>query len=639
MNRNPLDENPRFTDLETDKEEDLEEERRESEPQDMEFRIPKELVPELQIYNGASIDPSDLTEFFRNAGKDDLYIFPKGDKLLLLVPRCAGAIEQRAILKWNEIDTFRNFTPREICVITILDHNSSLYNAVSLRFPQRSFFLYEIPFYFIPIVKETYKPELFGEMKGEWALHIHRSLKIAQNPLPFEMNKPKFQLRNYQQNAIDCWHENQEFGTIAMATAGGKTIVGIRAICDMKLTTLIAVPTQTLVLQWQKDIIDFLGLSRKEVGIFYGMKKELKPILIGTYSSLMKYITFTEKEENELIKRNDISENYKDQYIQYRRRISDYLQRYYSLLICDESHHIPAPTFRQIALNSKAIYRMSLSATVERFDQNESLLYFACGQKIFKLDFIQLCEQGWVVPFVYNHVPVRMSEEELQVYICLGSNLEAKRQLCFSLPAKIYYLMTILRSHVQIHHQQILIFTSYVRFAYRIFEELLDNGYRADLILSSESQRKKSTRTREKVIELFKAKELDIIISTTVLDEGFNVPDCSVGIIMSGTSSQRQMIQRIGRIVRPSTEQKLGYVYEIVAEGNADLITLDEINHLQRNGKIESIDEYRKEFRDSQMKAYLPEEYWIFNYPQILKYAEQKATKFNVKIIHPFVYK
>jgi superfamily II DNA or RNA helicase len=56
-----------------------------------------------------------------------------------------------------------------------------------------------------------------------------------------------------------------------------------------------------------------------------------------------------------------------------------------------------------------------------------------------------------------------------------------------------------------------------------------------------------------------------------VLDEGVNVPDANVGIILSGTGSSREYRQRLGRILRPS--EKPAKLYELVSRGTGEVQT------------------------------------------------------------------
>jgi superfamily II DNA or RNA helicase len=70
-----------------------------------------------------------------------------------------------------------------------------------------------------------------------------------------------------------------------------------------------------------------------------------------------------------------------------------------------------------------------------------------------------------------------------------------------------------------------------------------------------------------------------------VLDKGIDVPDADVAIIMSGTGSQRQMIQRVGRVVRATNGKVEARVYEIVTRN-----TIEEVLSEERHVKGEVLE-------------------------------------------------
>lgn len=580
-----------------------------------------------KLLNSFETDRSeiDFATFFQKAEIDDIFIFPIQNILYLVVQRKAKLIEENGILDWNEVDGFGNLINHKENMIRKIDSREYLFQKIKEYITD--FTLYEIPFYFIPIVKETYCDH-YGLNKGNWRIFIHDKVRSRDNKLVTHVEK-QYRLRDYQKSCIDAWRDNNYFGTISIATAGGKTVIGIEAIYELGLTTIIAVPTEPLLFQWKKDIETLLSLHNDEIGVFYGKKKELKKIIIGTYTSLMKYITFTEKERDDILKSN-LSEIEKQKKIQYREKLKDFLQNYYSFLIMDEAHHIPAPLFRQLALNSKALKRLSLSATVKRFDKNETLLFFSSGKTVFQMNYLQLCELGWVIPFYYKYVPVHLTEDQIDSYIRLGLNLEKKRYLTFFNDQKLVKVIKIVSHHVNTHNHQILIFVSYIDSAFEIYDRLREIGVKCDLVISELNQKRKSDKHRSEVIDEFKDKRINVIISTTVLDEGFNVPEANVGIIVSGSGNDRQLTQRIGRMVRKSeiNPDKIGYIYEITTEGNSDIVTLDESNRLSRNNMIISLDQYLKD------KMILEPECWTFNYELINQYAEEKAKNTNKPLIN-----
>jgi len=74
------------------------------------------------------------------------------------------------------------------------------------------------------------------------------------------------------------------------------------------------------------------------------------------------------------------------------------------------------------------------------------------------------------------------------------------------------------------------------------------------------------------VIERFRGGEASVLVSAQVLDEGFDVPDADVAIIVGGTGSARRHVQRIGRVLRPR-DGKRARIYELVVERTAEITT------------------------------------------------------------------
>jgi len=560
--------------------------------------------------------------FFTNVDADTIFLFPYQSELYVIIQRQWHFLEEQGILKWNEVNPFGQFIEHAENMIEQIT-TGELFQVIQLYFTH-DFHLYQIPFYFISHIREIYIPTDYGERKGKWEIRIHPFVELPKNILSFPMTR-KFTLRKYQANAIMEWNKNQRFGTIALATAGGKTIIGLETIYQTNVPTLIAVPTIPLVQQWREEVHKYLDIPLNQIGQFYGQRKQFKPILIGTYHSLEKYMNFDQKARAEIEKRKWTDER-KALECSKREKYASFLNSYYALLILDESHHIPAPLFRHIALQSQALMRISLSATVERFDKNETLLYFASGQKIFELNYLDLCEEGWVVPFFYHYLPVPMTEEEVSQYQSLGPNKHAKKVLTYYNDRKLSLLTQIVQLHVREHHQ-ILIFNSFVKSCLDIYNHLRGLNIPVGLILSKKNQKKGCDETRESAIDQFKTQKLAVLISTTVLDEGFNVPECTVGIILNGGSSDRQLIQRVGRIVRksPTDPFKIAYIYEITTE-SSELMTVDYVNHLLRNRMIESLELY------NETQEFEPRSCWTFDYELITGYAEKKAKNLKLPI-------
>jgi superfamily II DNA or RNA helicase len=75
---------------------------------------------------------------------------------------------------------------------------------------------------------------------------------------------------------------------------------------------------------------------------------------------------------------------------------------------------------------------------------------------------------------------------------------------------------------------------------------------------------------RREILENFRTGDYRAIVTSQVLDEGVDVPDASVGFILSGTGSTREYIQRLGRLLR-KVEGKQAKLVEIVSKGTMEV--------------------------------------------------------------------
>jgi superfamily II DNA or RNA helicase len=76
-------------------------------------------------------------------------------------------------------------------------------------------------------------------------------------------------------------------------------------------------------------------------------------------------------------------------------------------------------------------------------------------------------------------------------------------------------------------------------------------------------------KERHAILQRFRTGEYPVVVTSRVLNEGVDVPDASIAIVLSGTGSPREYVQRLGRILR-RREGKLAVLYEVVAEATSE---------------------------------------------------------------------
>ena len=365
-----------------------------------------------------------------------------------------------------------------------------------------------------------------------------------------------FELRDYQKEAVERFLRFKR-GVVVLPTGAGKTIIALEIIRRLSVSTLVVVPTLALLEQW-KDRLSIFG----DVGEFSGKKKELKPITVTTYDSA--YIN------------------------------AELLGDKFFFLIFDECHHLPSEAYRNIAQMSAAPYRLGLTASPERADELHELLPDLIGGIIYEKSPEELVGR-YLAPYevVKIHVPLSKEEKELykrhyevfksyiesrkikfksledfqRIVMRTGSDenafkalraLEQARKIAFNSKKKIEKLRMILEKH---RGEKIIIFTRHNDLVYAISKKFLIPAI----------THKTDKAERREILKKFRDGEYKAIASSQVLDEGIDVPDASVGVIISGTGSSREFIQRLGRILRPAPGKERAILYELVSAGTSEV--------------------------------------------------------------------
>ena len=118
--------------------------------------------------------------------------------------------------------------------------------------------------------------------------------------------------------------------------------------------------------------------------------------------------------------------------------------------------------------------------------------------------------------------------------------------------AKLVLLESLLKQH---RKDRVMVFTESNRFAYRIS---------ARHLLPAITHQTK-TKERKQILERFNTGEYPAIVTSKVLNEGVNVPEANIGVILGGSGSTREYTQRLGRILR-KREGKYAMLYEVVTK-------------------------------------------------------------------------
>lgn len=387
---------------------------------------------------------------------------------------------------------------------------------------------------------------------------LKRDFKDAEDEVFGELDlklRHDEKLRPYQKQAVDLWASNNHSGIVVLPTAAGKTHVGIEAISRLSTSTLVIAPTIELVQQWRDRLA---GVFKMEIGQIGGGENDVRDITVSTYESA---------------------------YLK-----AESLGNRFMCLIADEVHHLASEKYVDIARMYASPYRLGLTATFERLDMLHEQLEEFMGGKVFELGYEELSE--FLSNYEIVRIPVELEPEEEEEYrrnreiftsylrrhritmrgpwdfekfILSSWNPEGRealiawrtaREIAFNARVKIDTVRYVLAKH---RGERTIIFSEDTATAYLISREFL---VPCITYLTP-------GRERKKYFEMFRSGEITTLATSRVLDEGVDVPDASVGIVLSGSGSARQFRQRLGRLLRPS-EGKHSVLYEVLASGTSE---------------------------------------------------------------------
>jgi superfamily II DNA or RNA helicase len=364
----------------------------------------------------------------------------------------------------------------------------------------------------------------------------------------------------HQTEALDVWWKSGGRGIVVLPTGTGKTYLAIMAIERVARPTLVVTPTIDLLNQWYGELLNAFGVP---IGLLGGGHYELQPLTVATYDSA---------------------------YLHVERWGSRF-----GLVVFDECHHLPGPSFLFTAVGSLAPYRLGLTATPERPDGQDSLYNELIGPVNYRREIKQLAGE-FLAEYTTRQLHVDLSPAELARYRACrdeyrrfldqnGISLSGpqgwqrflvatyrsadgraafqayreQKRLSMASPAKLHKLAELLERH---RRDRVLIFTYDNATVYEIARRFL--------VPAITHQTK--AKERRQILERFHSGDYTTVVTSRVLNEGVDVPAASVGIVLSGTSTVREHVQRLGRLLRKHGD-KQAILYEVVTRNTAEEFT------------------------------------------------------------------
>jgi superfamily II DNA or RNA helicase len=382
-------------------------------------------------------------------------------------------------------------------------------------------------------------------------------------PISSALKIRNLKLRDYQNKAIQNWINASMRGCIVLPTGAGKTTLGIKAIETINASTLIIVPTIDLMDQWEASLTKYLysdddNSKNIKIGKLGGGDDDLQPITIATYDSA------------------------------YLR--ASLIGNQFKFVIFDEVHHLPAPGYRLIAEHLIAPYRLGLTATIEREDELHDLIPSLTGGIVFRLGPQDLSKQKHLAEFTIEQRQVVLTPTEQKEYDAnYGTFLTNLKKLGFVTPSMYNFKRLIMMSNRNRNARDALlarnkaneIALNSVSKVIELQKILKDNPQTKTIIFTQNNKMvyeisnkflipcityRTIKDERRDIINGFKSGLYNAVVTSRVLDEGVDIPDAELGIILSGTGSGRELVQRLGRLLRPKHDGRKAKLIEIISK-------------------------------------------------------------------------
>lgn len=402
-------------------------------------------------------------------------------------------------------------------------------------------------------------------------------------------------LHDWQEQCVGEWFRSGHRGVIKVVTGAGKTVLALAIAERLQRTErpglrlAVVVPTIVLLNQWREEFKERSNLPARAIGLMGGGRDdeftEATRVLICVLNSAAKKLP-------EVVARAGVGENL--------------------LLVIDECHRAGAAEMRKV-FAAKRAYSLGLSATPERTDDptpeteddeppatqdeaplfEDSLLGQALGPVVFEMNYAEAIRRGVLPPFRIMHYGLSLKSKERERYEVLSRQIKDLRQELETPKRRGLALIRWCRSSAGAKNPKAIQFLSLTserkRLLYRMDErfcavlEILRRAFaqKADTkaILFHESIDEvmglfsllRATgyavvaehsgfpdAMRAESLRLFRQGTARVIVSARSLIEGFNVPSADLGIIVASSSSIRQRVQTLGRLLRRNRERDGG---------------------------------------------------------------------------------
>jgi superfamily II DNA or RNA helicase len=364
-------------------------------------------------------------------------------------------------------------------------------------------------------------------------------------------------LRPYQEEALRAFHAFGSRGVAVLPTGSGKTMVAIAALAHARVPALVLCPTVALVEQWTKQLQHFYS---GPVGVVADGTRQVEAVTVMTFESAYRWL--------------------------------DTVGALFGAVVVDEVHHFAGGLRAEALEMCVAPIRLGLTATApDPGSAGRACLNHLVGPIVCEVSFAELAGTH-LAELEVIRLRVRLLTEERAEYERLRRPFaEMRRALLRAHPGidwasivRTVAISKIGQRAVADYHRAVavatlprqkravcadilerhrgektLVFTASVADAYTVALEHLVP------VLSAHTGRAERTQ----ILERFRTGVYEVLVSARVLNEGIDVPDARVCVVLGGRLGTREHVQRIGRVLRPAPGKR-AILYELITSRTVD---------------------------------------------------------------------
>ena len=358
-------------------------------------------------------------------------------------------------------------------------------------------------------------------------------------PAPSGLSWHGYDLYDYQNKIVETAID-KKCGMIKAATGSGKSLIISRLAYEYNMPTVVYVVSLDLLSQMHEELERSLGVS---VGIIGGGKCSIEKINVCSAWTAGKVFAKSKKSQREDIEEDVSVDKWTPSELQ-KKKIKDMVEGA-KLVILDESQFAAASSIQAILNNSKsAAHKFGFSGTPWRSGGDDLLLEAAFGSNICDLSATELIEKGYLVPpkIFFRDIP----EYEFQIK---KKWVDVKSSYIIENEVRNKLLIGNVTKLLEMDRKPLVLFRE--RKHGRALESMLPSGinYRyVDGIISKDE--------RDQIRKDFKAGNVDLILASTVYDQGVDLPGLDALVLAGGGKSTAKALQRIGRVIRGNPDGK-----------------------------------------------------------------------------------